>query len=355
MPDLISPTGDYRDVGKAIERAKAARSLGLIWLTSRISESGVPHCDPAFSCRLPWTLAVSGERELASAVMAWAGRELLTANGDMSASTLGPKFSTAAASYPLAMLAMGAWHLDRYDIANKIMNALTDYQNPTSGGAYWQAPGFRGSGPLEDLYPTAQLGLTGLCTGRLDVAEGSYRWVMNLWGAQPELPTKLFTRTSGGRLVLEPQTPEERFNIVTDLNGRRQAFYNPGITAAFLGRYYQATGDKDALMAANNYLRLSVAGNRAQFDYRESRQICKFGWGAAVLAEIEPGNADYISYALRMIQWFVACQEPDGRWHNSPFLDPSPTDDSDLAVTCEFVLHLSTILTALSAATSGGD
>jgi hypothetical protein len=49
-----------------------------------------------------------------------------------------------------------------------------------------------------------------------------------------------------------------------------------------------------------------------------------------------------------MTQWFVESQEADGRWHNSPFLDPGPTEAGDMAVTTEFVLHLSTILAALS-------
>jgi hypothetical protein len=104
--------------------------------------------------------------------------------------------------------------------------------------------------------------------------------------------------------------------------------------------------------AADRYLGLSVAGGPAQFDFAQSRQICKFGWGAAVLAEADPANPAYEAYTLRMAQWFVECQEDDGRWHNSPFLDPRPTDDSDMGITVEFVQHLSYILLALSEKTA---
>ena len=346
----VRPTGEFSDRGKAIEKAQAARERGLSWITSRIDRSGKPQCDPAFAYRLPWTLAVSGRRETAAAVLAWASREVLTADGDMAlGSSLRTKFTPMAASYPLAILATGAWHLDRYDLANRIMDSLAGYQNQSSGGAYSQTPEARGSEPLEDLYPTAQLGLAGLCTGRTSVAAGAYRWITNLWASQPELPGRLFTEMRSGRLVAHAGSNSmDRFYMVTDLGAPRQAFYNPGITAAFLGRYYLATGDEESLAAAKRFLSLSAQGGPAQFDYHESRQICKFGWGSAVLTEADPSSATYESYTLRMTQWFVESQEPDGRWHNSPFLDPVPTDDGDMAVTAEFVLHLSTILTALS-------
>jgi hypothetical protein len=345
----VRPTGEFKDRGTAIEKALAARERGLSWITSRIGRSGKPQCDPAFAYRLPWTLAVSGRRETAAAVLAWAGREVLTAEGDMAPGSLRAKFTPMAASYPLAILATGAWHLDRYDLANKIMDSLAGYQNPSSGGAYSQTPEARGTEPLEDLYPTAQLGLAGLCTGRPGVAAGAYRWITNLWASQPELPDRLFTEMRRGKLVTDAGSDAmDRFYMVTDLGAARQAFYNPGIAAAFLGRYSLATGDKESLAAAKRFLSLSAQGGPAQFNYQESRQICKFGWGSAVLTEADPGNAAYESYTVRMTQWFVESQEPDGRWHNSTFLDPTPTDDGDMAVTAEFVLHLSTILAALS-------
>jgi hypothetical protein len=345
----VRPADEFKDRSKAIEKARAARERGLSWITSRIDRSGKPQCDPAFAYRLPWTLAVSGQRETAAAVLSWTSREVLTADGDMASGSLRTKFTQMAASYPLAILAIGAWHLDRYDLANKIMDSLVGYQNRSSGGAYSQTPEARGSEPLEDLYPTAQLGLAGLCTGRASVAAGAYRWITNLWAAQPELPGRLFTEMRRGKLVTDAGSEVmDRFYMVTDLGAPRQAFYNPGITAAFLGRYYLATGDEEALAAAKRFLSLSAQGGPAQFNYHESRQICKFGWGSAVLTEADPGNAIYESYTLRMTQWFVESQESDGRWHNSSFLDPVPTDDGDMAVTAEFILHLSTILTALS-------
>jgi hypothetical protein len=350
---MLFPVGEFKDRGKAIEKARAARESGLSWIMSRIDASGKPQCDPAFAYRLPWTLAVSGQREAAAAVLAWAGREVLTADGDMAPGPLRVKFTPMAASYPLAILAIGAWHLDRYDLANKIMDSLAGYQNQSSGGAYSQTPEARGSQPLEDLYPTAQLGLAGLCTGRPNVAAGAYRWITNLWASQPDLPDRLFTQICRGQLVTEAGNDAmDRFYMVTDLGAARQAFYNPGIAAAFLGRYHLAIGDEEPLAAARQFLSLSAHGSAAQFDYQESRQICKFGWGSAVLTEADPGNAAYEAYTLRMTQWFVESQEPDGRWHNSPFLDPAPTDDGDMAVTAEFVLHLTTIMTALSGKTA---
>jgi hypothetical protein len=336
----------------AVEAAVSARARGLDWMLARIDASGRPSTDPRGVFRVPWALAVAGQQETAAKVLAWAARELLTSSGDMAEGTMRERFRDSVASYPLAILAMGAWHLDRYDIARKIMDTLADYQNPATGGAYSQAPEARTSDPVEDLFPTAQLGMTAVCTGRTEMAAGAYRWFTDLWAAQPEPPGRLYRRTCHGALITDVEKSGDPFMTVTDLHGERQAFYNPGIAAAFLGRYHLATGDSEALALADRYLSLSATGGPAQFDYAESRQICKFGWGAAVLSEADPGNAAYEDYILRMAHWFADCQESDGRWHNSPFLNSSPTDDEDMEITAEFVQHLSYILLALAERTA---
>ncbi len=191
--------------------------------------------------------------------------------------------------------------------------------------------------------------MTGLTTGEMNLADGAYRWFCSLHEAQPDLPNKLYTATNGPRLVKPPRdNPDLEWQVVTDFNKPRQAFYNPGIAAAFLGRYHLTTEDEYALRLAKAFLSLTENGSKAQFDYRESVQVCKYGWGAAVLLDAT-GHEDYLKESIRMVHWFRAAQSSDGSWDNSPFLmsRAENPDDVRMEVTAEFVQHLATLSTAI--------
>src|SRR5262249_23046055 len=150
-------------------------------------------------------------------------------------------FIARSASYPLAIIGMGAALVGREDLAHKVMDTLRTFQDPTSGGAYSERPEVRTS-YLQDLYPTAQLGMTALTAGRPDAAEGAFNWIKRLYSWQPELPHRLFTTVTPDGLLLDP-SPELEWMAITDFRKPRQAFYNPGIAAAFLARYFMRTGD----------------------------------------------------------------------------------------------------------------
>ena len=341
-----------RDVASdLLERLRGSRDRGLEFLLARTDPDGRPTGHEMHHARLPWTLAVAGARSEAAAVLSWHERELLDGNGDFVRGENRDRWATQWAPYPLAMLAIGAWHLERYDTANAIMDTLRDYQDPDSGGAYSERPDVRTS-LRQDLFPTAQLGMTALMTGRDDVAHGCFKWMADLYSGQPDLPYRLYSATDETGLMLPPADDPEpergiTFQIVTDFEKGRQAFYNPGIAAAFVGRYYMRTGDEAAKQLARNYLKLSEQGTEAQFDYAESKQICKFGWGAAHMLEADPAGG-HLPNVIRMANWFIDGQEDGGEWHNSPFLTPNPTIGNDMEITTEFVLHTSTILYALT-------
>jgi hypothetical protein len=185
--------------------------------------------------------------------------------------------------------------------------------------------------------------------GRQEVADRAYGWFVRLYEAQPALPHQLYTVWDEKGLVTKI-AENDQFDFVTDFRAPRQAFYNPGIAAAFLGRYGAATRTAAPFELARAFLSLSEHGTAAQFDHAESRQICKYGWGASVMLECAPNGQEFLPAVHRMAEWFVACQERDGTWTNSPFLAPHPTDGDRLEVTAEMVLHLSTVITALRGA-----
>ncbi|HTF10982.1 MAG TPA: hypothetical protein VK659_22680, partial [Asanoa sp.] len=144
------------------------------------------------------------------------------------------------------------------------------------------------------------------------------------------------------------EVDEDRFGVATEFNAPRQAFYNPGIAAAFLARYCAARSEPSARLLADSYLSLTEGGGPQQFDSTESVQVCKFGWGAAALLDLS-SQPRLLEHVLRMARWFLDCQHPDGHWQNSPFLLPGgATLASNIEVTAEFIQHLVTIASALA-------
>ncbi len=329
-----------------LQRARRSSDAATAWILSKVAEDGEPvggHEQNAYY-RVPLALALAGERETASAVLSWIERYALTPEGDLRPGPAQGAFTHRWASYPLALIALGAWQLEREDTALQIMKTLEAFRDPTTGGAYGERPEIRRTS-RQDLFPTAQLGVAALTTGRREVADGTFRWLVNLYEAQPDLPRRLFTGWDANGLITMVDR-ELEFELITDFGKPRQAFYNPGIAAAFLARYFMQTGETKARDLGRSYLQLSAEGTELQFDYGESKQICKFGWGASLMLLADP-EGDHLGHVVRMAEWFIESQLEDGRWHNSPFLKPNPTDSDDLAVTAEFVQHLAIVRTAL--------
>lgn len=298
--------------------------------------------------RVPLALALAGHRPEAARFLTWLQGNVLDESGELRDGLMRTAFAQRWSSYPLAIIAQAAWQLERYDLAEAIRRALAGYQDPATGGAYAQRPDLR-THRRQDLFPTAQLGLTGLTVRDDALADGAFRWLQTLFHQQPELPARLYTGCDGDRLMCAPDDiAVDRFGLVTDFHEPRQAFYNPGIAAAFLARYSAQHHEPAALELARAYLTLTEQGGALQFDAADSVQICKFGWGAAALLDADP-QPRYLEHAARMARWFLECQHPDGHWQNSPFLLPDgPTPASNVEVTAEFIQHLVTISTAVA-------
>jgi hypothetical protein len=204
----------------------------------------------------------------------------------------------------------------------------------------------------ELAYPTAQLGRTALMTGHGDLADDVYAWFVRLWDAQPELPDILYGAWGPDGLVLRP-AEADRFRCVVDFRSPRQAFYIPGISAAFLSRYYLARGKSTAGDLALSMLMLNQNGTSEQFNYWESMQICKFGWASA-LAYVMDSDERHLKNILRMADWYRKSQAEDGSWVPSPFLTPTPNVADALYKTAEHTLWVSYMLTALAGTAGRG-
>jgi hypothetical protein len=83
----------------------------------------------------------------------------------------------------------------------------------------------------------------------------------------------------------------------------------------------------------------------------ETKQVCKSAWGSGLLY-LATGDERYVPWITRMGAWFADGQEADGGWSNTKAIEAEPPLRHRLEITAEFVVHLDTVIAALSAARS---
>ena len=132
-----------------------------------------------------------------------------------------------------------------------------------------------------------------------------------------------------------------------DFSQPRQAFYLPGIAAAFALNYASTTGRNEATTLGQQFLALNRDGTEAQFDDINSVQICKYGWGLACEVRYNPAT-QWLPEAVRMVRWFMQRQATDGSWSPSTFLRQEPSISDKLSKTAEHLMELSQLIDALS-------
>lgn len=337
----LSATCSAADLQRFIE----ARDRGVKWLSQQVSDNGKPAGAELGNSwwRAPWALVVGGAPEVAAQMIGWMEREALAEDGSLRP---GPYDAPPAQSpvYHLSPLAIASWLLGNYDTANRIMNAMTAFIDPESGGVF-EYRSFR-SDPIQDTLKTAQLGVSALVTGQSTVSDGVANWLIRNYEDQPDLPNRYFSSRRNGELVTSFDQ-KDAFNRVVDYSLPQQAFFHPGIAAAFLTGYHEQTGNKRAIETARNYLKITTGGGDLQFEDPTSVQICKFGWGVAHTYQTA-SDADLRPWVIRMGEWFLARQKQDGSWAPASFMTPEPGPLDYYWKTAEHVMELSYIITSLS-------
>jgi hypothetical protein len=334
-------------IERKIESFVEARRKGAAFLLRHQNGDGSlgPVDQGIFYYRVPWALAVCGESGAAMRVLEWIRRHMLTPEGEVSgAASPNAGASRQANTYAETCLAFGAQLLRQYDVAQQAMRFAQRFQDPVTGGVYLDRER-TGSDDPQILYLICQLGMSALMTGHRESAEAAGHWLQRLWAAQPELPERLYTIwTRAGGLATEVPAGADRRHYVNESQDVRQYHYNGGMAAAFLVQLYHATGDESWLDLARRYQAFSMGSTERQF---EVMQVCKSAWGSSLLY-VATSEPLYRDWTLRLGDWFVTNQYDDGHWGNTPYLVPQPALPSNLAITAEFIVHLDTIVGALS-------
>lgn len=321
-----------------------ARRRGVGWLVRQLNTDGsIGDPTTGFSYyRAPWTFTVVGETEAAAAVCSWIRRHLVTPDGRID----GPyRVFDEWSTYRDATLVVGAQLAGQYDLSLGLWPGLLALRDPASG----IFPNDRlPSGGMSDVLDITAggpgCGFAALAVGDLATARGIARFLQRLWDVQPALPDRFHVAWSRTRRSIvtagDPEFDASRMVVDNGLDAPQYWFWG-GICAAFLCRLWLADPRPEYLELARRYQDFSMDALEAQFRYPAA---CKGSWGSALLWQVAGDPRDE-AHSYRMGDWYVARQEPGGWWH--PLVETALGDV--IEVTLEFVMHLDTVIGALSA------
>jgi hypothetical protein len=328
----------------------AARRRATTWLLAQQNADGSlgDSRDGYFFYRAPWTFALVGETEAASAVCGWFRRNLLTPDGRID----GPlRVFNDAWAYRDSALIVGAQMLGQYDLSYGLMPELLRWQDSASGGFANDRLPSGEMGDDQSIPYAAGPGFAALATGDLATARRVAEFLARIHAAQRELPDRFFYDWSRSR-----QAPTTEFDaedafwyVVENQVDRNQRWTIGGIAAAFLCRLYLAEPRPEYLDLARRYQAFSMTATPAQFKYGP---VCKSGWGSSLLYEIT-GEPEYEAWTYRMGDWFVEHQDAAGFW---PAIGAGGAAEgggelplaSRIHNALEFAMHIDTIIAGLT-------
>lgn len=324
-----------------LETYKAARDRGAAWLKAQMNPDGSigkPEDGYGFY-RAPWAFTLVGDTESAAAICGW-----IRANMRMEDGRIGGPVRTAldAYAYRDATLAVGAHLAMQYDLSLGLIDYLAAWQDSTSGGS----PNDLGTDGLPgddmDIPYACGPGFAFISTGRLDEARAVYRFLKNIYEAQPELPDRFFYTWSREKQAIITDFPDEKrmWYVVENQRDEKQRWTIGGISAGFLCRLYLADPNPEYIELARKYQAFSMAATDAQFKYA---QVCKSSWGSSLLYQIT-GEPEYEAWTLRMGDWYAETQHADGFWQWPGY----ESLGSRIELTLEFVMHVDTLISGLS-------
>ena len=223
-----------------------ARDKGIEWLLKQQDTDGSIGKNLSIGCyyRAPWSLTVTGHSKEALRLIEWIRQHMFAENGDFVGAFPRGGYDDDYYVYPNANLIYGAHILRQFDISYRGMKFVRTLQDRENGG-FFNHPRDTSPTGLEEIWNTCQGGLTCLVVGDLEAAKGVGAFLRTMWEAQPQPESKLYRMFSPAQGLITDLGGVEAGSIgeyVVDAKGRRQAYFVPGIAAAFLARLAHGNG-----------------------------------------------------------------------------------------------------------------
>jgi len=217
------------------------------------------------------------------------------------------------ANYMDGWVALGAWFLHDWELAERICQRLGQDQSDVHGGILtgpqrWSGP------PRYDLATAASCGRAFLIVGHRDRALQAGAFLLGALDHQHEFETGLDLSFDENFKPVATPDPSEHTYYRYDLAARDKKLWFAAFPSSFLCELYQVSGDARHLRAAQTY-----------FDFVErSPELLdgtiangKSGWAAGLLAHAT-SDTRYWKILELVAPNVVARQDTDGQFHESP-------------------------------------
>jgi hypothetical protein len=230
------------------------------------------------------------------------------------------------ANYMDGWIAIGAWLLWDYELAEEVCRRLEAQQTPKHGGIL--------TGPIKwagraryDLSTAASCGRAFLFTGHRAAATAAADFIVAALSHQSNPSRWLDLCFDEEWNRLEAPDPSEQTYYRFDLSRRGEKVWFPAFCSAFLCEMHQATKDSRYLAAAEEYHTFIV---RCPEFLSKTMANGKAGWASGLLAR-STGKAQYSTALARIVPNVLARQRDNGEFGESPTARPGASGTASSA------------------------
>ncbi len=288
-------------------RFKDARDCGGSYLLKVIPpDGGFGSLGVNEYCKVLAALEVCGHSSAANLLCDWIRKKDMTPEGDFGQRSKGSEDFNY--TYPNSWVVIGSHRLGNFDLSRKGMDFLMTFWDAESGGFYSSSLR-RDADTEQHILYVSFCGLAAIYTGRIEVARAVGGWMRTVIEAQPDFPRRLYTvynRAKG--LIIAPDN-ELRY-VVSSGAASHQFFFQPGAAGAFLASLYGATGEREWLELAKDYMRFAETACDYLFRLFGAGKV---GWASSLLFTIT-GEIKYKKMAIRIGDNLITAQSKKGFW-----------------------------------------
>lgn len=306
--------------GPAIDAMQAVVATGIGWLERQLDSSGrFIKAERELSAYYKSLLAfaVCGRIEAGAKSLRRVREDLndngaLASNGGKSKSAI-VRMARNLANYMDGWVAIGAWLLGDYGLAEAICTRLERDQNPRHGGILTGPANWSGA-ERYDLSTAASCGRAFLIAGHRGSAVAAGDFLISALSHQHDSSTGLDLSFDRDWNVMPAPNADERTYYRFDLTKHGEKVWFPAFSSAFLVELWQVSHEGKFLAAAEDYFDFIARSPEYQ---KGTIANGKSGWAAGLLADAT-SKPEYARALDMVVPNVLARQLPDGEFAESP-------------------------------------
>lgn len=247
-------------------------------------------------------------------------------------------------AYAPSWVVTGAHLNGFFEISQRCMDAILRFQDQMTGGLFGHPSAQAAGQGVIVPSVTAIGGLAAVTTGRMAEARGVGDYLLHLIAVQPDFHRCFypFYDTRYGLVTKgTPRLAPDYFGTF-ERGAPCQHYWLLGALMACLAEVHLATGERKYLQGAETIFRF---GEGCSEDLYCNTLNHKYLWGCARLYHAT-GNPAHLETAMRIADYLVDIQEPDGTWWHLGFipLAEDQTYGGTVDVTSQFCIWLIRLL-----------